>query len=381
MEGPFHPDEPATGSRFIGRKRIVTRLKTALADPDQPILLTGPPRSGVTSVVHEARRRLGDEAPRLVEVDVATGSTATDLANRVLAAASEIWTGEFRAWVEARVGPASRTSAGLRVEDRSRALRDEAQRELFGTVMESVSDYARSQGSPGTALVLDGVDRLTAIAGDEALWHLRSVLSRCDGVSVILTSSSEVWTETETRDGAALQGWGSGGVLRPIKTKRWVPWLRTGMKELGLKLKTKAARRILDASGPRAGDVVRMAATVAEVARLDRGRIRRSTPARARTRILSQRGAIYALTWTRLTGRQQNLLRALSAGETKPFAEHVRTRFDLRSTAAVARTLELLGQRGLVSRGDEGYGMDDPFFREWIVRTALPDIGPPDRSR
>jgi predicted transcriptional regulator len=82
--------------------------------------------------------------------------------------------------------------------------------------------------------------------------------------------------------------------------------------------------------------------------------------------------------WRALTPRQQNLLRALSAEEDRPFAADVRRQYDLRSSAAVARSLELLMQKGLVIRSEKGYAVDNPFFRHWVARSALPDVGPRD---
>jgi len=378
MTNLFRPFEPAVGARFVGRKRALKRVVRALTNPDDPLLFSARPRMGLTSVVREGVRRLGDEAPMIMEVDIATASTPADVAARVLAEAVRAGTksGPDQAMhLMAGVGDGVRLHEGTpRVGREARALPLDAQQALLGRVIEAVLESS-SEHPTGTCLVLDGADRLSMVGGDDALPHLLQVLGRCEGLRVVLASSDPEWSDQATQTGAALSGWGNVFTLSALNHKRLATWMVETMDRAGLRAKPKQAHRIVQRAGGRTGDAVCLAQAV--VAPLVRGsRVRRRSVEEAVAGLVRKRASLYRLTWTQLTARQQNLLRALAAGESRPFSEHVRRTYDLRSTAAVARTLELLAQRSLVCRTRVGYGVDDPFLREWIVQTALPDIGP-----
>jgi hypothetical protein len=87
------------------------------------------------------------------------------------------------------------------------------------------------------------------------------------------------------------------------------------------------------------------------------------------------RHELFLAMWDALPPGQQNVLRALSAGEESPFTEDVGERFGLGPSGSVASALDRLLQRDLVVRGGGGYRFDSPFFRRWVERAALPDSG------
>jgi hypothetical protein len=124
----------------------------------------------------------------------------------------------------------------------------------------------------------------------------------------------------------------------------------------------------------RAHDVASLAEAVYREA-VGRGRARRRHIRRALDGLTA--GASPRLTnrWQALTALQQNLLRAVAAGERQLFAGRVRSDFGLRSSAAVARTITLLVDKGVLAKSENGLEFDDPLMRHWVSTHALRDVG------
>jgi hypothetical protein len=73
---------------------------------------------------------------------------------------------------------------------------------------------------------------------------------------------------------------------------------------------------------------------------------------------------------------QQNALRALASLPDRVYSKETLDRFSLNSTAAMARSIDGLIQRGLIVKMNGDMTFDSPFFRAWVERTVLPDTGP-----
>lgn len=83
--------------------------------------------------------------------------------------------------------------------------------------------------------------------------------------------------------------------------------------------------------------------------------------------------------WTGLTPHQQNVLRAVAAGEDQIFASETRRRFGLPTSSTVAAAVDALESRGLLVRESDGpIRFDSPFIRLWVQWEAGADVPPAD---
>ena len=203
--------------------------------------------------------------------------------------------------------------------------------------------------------------------------HLLSILDK-SVLKVALAVSPEVGA-------AAPVHWERVGV-GPIPAKPFAKWLRSRMKKGGVKLTRPAASYILERGGPRSMDVLQLAGVVYGLSK-GKKKLEPSQVDRALDALADRHGSVPLRVWETLSPLQQNLLRALASGERQVFSIAVRKRFGLRSTASVARSIELLGEKGLVEKALDGtgYAFENPWVRRWVERAALPDVGIHPESR
>lgn len=134
-------------------------------------------------------------------------------------------------------------------------------------------------------------------------------------------------------------------------------------------------RRIVELAEPRTRDIVQLARAAFEIG-AGRGRLVTGDIERALDQIVDEEHEMLSADWNRRTALQQNVLRAIAAGEGKLYSEAVRERYALRGTSFVASALETLIEHDVVIKKDEGeYEFDNPFMRRWVARNALPDVG------
>ena len=160
------------------------------------------------------------------------------------------------------------------------------------------------------------------------------------------------------------------GPIDPLHLARWIDdRLRSrGIEPAG------SGTAAIPMSGPRTRDIMVHASAIFELAREAR-RVGEDMPARAFENVVDQRHELFLSLWDTLSPGQQNVLRALAAGEGSPFGEGTRDRFGLGPSVSVAGAVERLVGRDLLVRGEDDYAFDSPFFRRWVERETLPDAG------
>jgi len=380
---PFRVGRAARGRYFVGRERELEQVQRALATPHARLLLYGARQVGKSSLLVEAQARLRTEGQASVVVSLGSASSVADMASRVLRAATaqlrKPWKGIANE-VASRLGPMATLRADVETGrptptlDRGlRAAPVEAQRESLGAVLDVLDALATERGEV-LGIALDDFEQILKFGGADAEWHLRGVVGRHRSTGYVLSGGTDTLIATMTAQDRAFHGRFELLPVPTLEAKTLSAWIDTGLKGAGVKSKRGVGKKIVQMVGPRTGDVARLAGQAYLLAQSG-GKLRVGDLPVVMDGIVDDLDELLAAEWSLLTGRQQNLLRALAAGELQPFAERVRRLYDLRSSAAVARTLELLIQKGLVVRSDSGYRLVNPYRRRWIERTALPDLG------
>ena len=89
---------------------------------------------------------------------------------------------------------------------------------------------------------------------------------------------------------------------------------------------------------------------------------------RATEYILASGNAYYTALWDRLSLHQRRTVRALArGGGAAPFTTAFLLEYDLGPSASVARSLDQLIKREVLTKSERGYRFADPFFKTWIL--------------
>ena len=102
--------------------------------------------------------------------------------------------------------------------------------------------------------------------------------------------------------------------------------------------------------------------------------------------VAEENDLLYAC-WNSLTAHQQNVLRAVVASQKGLTTQETITKFSLGPSGTVSNTAAALVNAGHLVRDDAythkriatptSYDFDSPFFKAWVIRHTLSDIGLP----
>ena len=381
-KSPFRVGQPARGATIVGRDPEIGQVEKALSKRGRRLLLRGGRQVGTSSILLEAQARLRSSGRPAIVVRLQSATGVADMGTRVLQAASrqlrKTWKDVSQELVDrlgTLAGMEERSGNGRTAPQLDRALRAapvEAQREALGAVLDALNAVAGDRKTT-IGIALDDVQEIQRHGGVDAEWHLRGVLGRHEHLGYVLTVAEAPHTIALLDQDRAFHGVFEVLDVGALPTKELGAWIDSRLKVGGAKTKRGLGRDIAKLVGPATGDVIRLADRVFWRG-TQGGKLRRRDLPAAVDAIVDELDELLRGEWGQLTARQQNLMRALAAGELQPFAERVRRRYDLRSSAAVARTLELLIQKGVVHKSESGYRVVNPYRRRWIEREALPDL-------
>jgi len=91
--------------------------------------------------------------------------------------------------------------------------------------------------------------------------------------------------------------------------------------------------------------------------------------------IVRQRRPMYEADWKAFTALQQNVLRAMTTTRRGFTTAETRRKYALGDSSRVSKALAALEDRDVILNDGGGHVFDDPFFRSWIIRAALSDVG------
>lgn len=74
----------------------------------------------------------------------------------------------------------------------------------------------------------------------------------------------------------------------------------------------------------------------------------------------------YERIWNAFNNTDKKLLIGLTISNQTPLSEAFYRKFDLGAPSTVYSSLKRLMQNGTIMRADNKYGIDDPFFKQWI---------------
>ena len=370
------------GEYFTDRAGEIRRIVASLKEPQAKLLVYGPRRMGKSSVLEASISRLQKRRIPALIADLSATTTVSDMATRILQAAAwqlrPTWENIVAELVkQLRVNVTVVAAAGsghptltLDVSGRSAPLED--QRLTLGAALDAIDRLAAAKKRT-VGIVLDEFQEIHRVGGEEAEWHLRGVIQRHKHVSYVMAGSRTSLILGMTEKNRAFFKLFELLPFGPIDEKHMERWIDSRMETHGLD-PAGCGLRIIELARPRTRDIVQLARTAFEQGSAP-GRLDARVIERAFERIVDIEGDLFLAEWERRTALQQNVLRAIAAGESKLFSEVVRDRYGLKGTSYVAAALETLLERDLVVKRDSRYTFDSPFMQRWVVRHALPDVG------
>lgn len=375
---PFRTGQRVTGEFFTDRATEIDAIVRAMRDPGSRLLIYGPRRMGKSSAIAVASERVVADGGLVVEADLSTVSTVTDVANRLLTslhrsghAPSSLWEllGSLRLRLE--VDQASGMPS-VAIEARERSAGAERQLGTLESVLGRLDALAAERAGP-VAIVLDEFQEIASVGPERADWWLRSLMQRHSHVSYVCAGSKRAVIERMIDKEGPFYGGFERLYVGPIEADHLAAWIESRMEGAGVPAPEMGAAT-LALVGPRVEDIMNLARQTYYLA-ASRGRFAREDPAVALNELVRGEDAVFQALWDGMTGLQQNVLRAIAAGERELHSAGTRETYALGPSSSVTTALSSLEHREVLAREGGEIGFDSPFFRHWVRKRALPDIG------
>ena len=391
---PFRIGVAVRGAFFTDRAEETTRVAGALSEGGARLLVVGERRVGKTSILLRSVERVQRGGGRAFLVDCGTAGSATEIANRVLSAATRAlgrdWsatvndlTRRARGRIQLGTDPAGTPTVSF---EPTFANDGAAQHEPLATVLDAIDARAKRERRI-IGIALDEVQRLTALLGGEAgEWVLRGLLQHHQHLGYVLAGSEPTLLTAMQGSGRAFYQQLSLLAVGPMEPTHFGRWIddraaRAGVRAPGL------GAACLALAGPRTRDVAQLArAAFAAATSAGRG-TRRGANASFSGAGLSTLGYMdlvaeqadpFRSLWETLARTRQQVLRALAVGDVGLSTEAARRKFGLASSGVTGSALEALRNTRVIVRAPEtptGYAFDNPYFRGWVIENTLPDLG------
>lgn len=389
---PFRIHGIVEGDYFTDRINEIKTMTSALTEPGHKLLVHGPRRMGKSSALRAAIQKANRKKKCVAcYADLSTASTIADMANHVLLAIGrtlgERWKDVLEDIRRIRVSVELKhdSVSGLMLPALSMSLREAApidQHQTLGNILETFNQRAKKQNLT-LGLVLDEFQEISRLGGRDAEWDLRSRIQTHDDISYVFSGSHEHLIERMTDKNEAFYGLCdklSFGPIEPGHLSRWIDKRMTGC---GLPAKQIGAYCV-QLAGPRTRDIIQLARKTFDYARGDTNVLQQHVD-NALSEITEEESDLFYRRWQKATAHQQNVLRAIAANQGGLTTRDVLRRFSLGASGTVANTAAALMEEGLLTRRNaytgqpvetaSGYEFDNPFFKTWIIRKTLPDIG------
>ncbi len=379
MPNPFRVGQKVTGEFFTDRAEEVGRVIRAFRDPSR-LLVYGPRRMGKSSVIAMAAERIRADGGLVVEADLSTASVLSDVTGRLLTSLHRAGDESERGLLDLfrslrlrfEVDPGT-GAPSVSLEARERGTAPERQAETLEGVLDRLEELAAGADHP-VAVVLDEFQDIVRIGPERAAWWLRSVMQRHEHLSWVCAGSRQsIIAQMLSKDGAFYGGF-ERLHLGPVDPEHLARWIDSRLEGAGVEPGAcgddGVGAEVVEAVGPRLQDVMMLARQTYYLG-ASRGRLEEDDVERALDELVQGDDAVFQALWDGFTPLQQNLLRAVAAGETSLYASAVRERRALGPASSVTTAIQSLEKQEVLIDDDE-VRFDSPFFRRWVrTRTGV----------
>ncbi|MBW2370035.1 MAG: ATP-binding protein [Deltaproteobacteria bacterium] len=379
---------------FTDRDDELKRLVRALTDPGSKLLVYSPRRMGKTSAIMKAVDTVNKSGGHAFLVDLSTASTAVDMGNRILAAASRILGKKWKNFISDIVTRLNVTisltpdsTTGIPLPSIDINLRGEEigkQRQTFSNVLDAINETA-GERKITVGMALDEFQEIHKFGGETAEWDFRASIQQHGNIGYVLSGSREHLIQRMVNNKGALYKLVDKLPFGPINPRHMAEWIDKRMSDAGIEIQG-VGDHIVHRTGGRTRDIVQVARRCYDRA-VSVGSASVEDVEHAFEDIIFEEHDLLYACWLSLTAHQQNVLRAVAAGNKGLTTRETLNKFTLGSSGTVINTVNSLIKAGHLIRQDPytrekvttptGYDFDSPFFKEWVIRYTLSDIGLP----
>lgn len=395
QQNPFEIGLIARGSHFADRELEVARIARAFQSPGSRLVVYGDRRLGKSSAVDRAAHVARKARQKVVIATLATATDPADAAQQIVRGVREQIGRTWRATLDGVAGrlqatmelappvapgapPAVRFEFGLREQGQDR-------KHLLWEALGAVNAQMEAEGRT-LGIAIDEFQRIHEWGGEDAEWALKAALESHRNLAYVLVGSKRHLIEGMiTSKGRAL--WKQVDVLafQPIDPEVLAEWIGDHAGRSGVSFPLVACDLIVHLAGPRTRDVVQLARATWEGASRTAHADEDLVEAAMET-LVQEQGALFAALWRGLQATDQRVLRAIAANPDLAIqSTESLQRYRLGPKSTVSSALARMVEHEVLARDDGGrYTFDDPFFRRWVQRVALADLGlpvPPLRGR
>ncbi len=381
---PFRIHGVVSEDFFTDRALEIDRILRTLREPAAKLLIYGPRRMGKTSALVRAISLHEENGGVAFLADMSTVSTIVDIANRILEAAGKAlgrrWRDSISDFVERLGLTISLTpdpGTGLVLPSLDVGLRSatlEEQQYSLSRTLDSIDALAKKRETL-IGIVLDEFQEIRKFGGEAAEWHLRGIIQHHQNVSFILAGSQAHIIERMLDKGRAFYGLADQLQFGPIDEAHLSAWIDSRMTEGGVEAIGVGDVAVATA-GPRTRDIVQVARQCFDSCRMN-GWAGKAEVVQAFDDVVAEQEALLQSMWNRLTGPQQNVLRAIAANLYGLTTRQSIRRFGLPSSGAAANTARAMIEAGYLVKASNttGYSFENPFFCRWVERETMGDLG------
>jgi hypothetical protein len=393
---PFRIHGVVGGDYFTNRTDELKRITYALTEPGSKLLVYGPRRMGKTSAILKAMDAIHRSGGHAFLADLSTSSTAVDMGNRILAAASRIMGKKWRKFitdivsrlnVTVSLSPDPATGIPLpSIDFKLRGDETEKQRQTLSSVLDAINETAK-ESSIMVGIALDEFQEIHKFGGETAEWDLRASIQKHGHVGYVLSGSREHLIQRMVNSKGALYKLVDKLPFGPINPRHLADWIDRRISAAAIEVQG-VGDYVVHLAGPRTRDIVQVARRCYDLATI-RGRATIEEVENAFEDIIGEEHDLLYASWLSLTVHQQNVLRAVAAGEKGLTTHETLSKFTLGSSGTVINTVNSLIKAGHLIRNDAytrkkvaaptGYDFDSPFFKSWVIQHTLSDIGMPQQ--
>jgi len=389
---PFRIHCVVEGEYFADRMAEIERMVAALTEPGCKLLVYGPRRMGKTSTILRAIARTNESGRHAFLADLSTASTAIDMGNKILLEASRVLGKKWKNFISdivtklgVSISLTSDPGTGTILPSIDFNLRDrnaDEQRKTLGSVLDAINDIAGERGKT-IGIALDEFQEIHNFGGETAEWDLRGTIQRHGNVSYLLAGSKEHLVHRMILNKGALYKLVDKMPFGPMDAEYLAEWIDSRLTSAGVKAE-RVGEGIVRTAGPRTRDVLQVARKCFDLAHA-KGMATSNEIDEAFGEIVEEEFDLLLSQWNLFSAHQQNVMRAVAAGKSGLTTKETLKRFGLGNSGTAVNTVNTLIRGGHLIKNSSfsnrraasstGYEFDSPFFRSWVIRHTLADIG------
>ncbi len=365
--------KPAGAADIVDREDFIRELVQRLSD-GHSVILSGPRRTGKSSVAGEVLRRLAAQGAYTAQLDLFHVTNLEELASKLLQSVLANRTGVRSRAARALRGLRQWLSQGelrARVHDLELQVplgsADVDPLDLLDTAVETAERLAAADGRRMVVL-LDEFQEIERLGGEPLLKRLRSLFQMQERTAYLFLGSQAAMMQTIFGDRRrAFFRFALPLSLPPIPDEEWETYIRRRLAEHGIGVTASALAALLARTGGHPYCVMAVAYHAYLHCKLRQlSEINADMVDHAYEQSLAHLEDFYSVQWmeVRRVRHADSVLRAFAEGD-QPYALGLHPH-------SVTKAIQHLLRIGVVSRGQRRgrYALVEPMFGEWVRRHA-----------